>query len=34
MDTLETVNGHLRIALCTKKIPQNGNVGVINDNKW
>ena len=33
-DTFETVNGHLRIALFTVKIPQNGNEGAaLNDSK-
>ena len=29
----ETVNRHLRLALCSEKIPQNGNIGALHDTK-
>lgn len=32
--SLRTDNGHLRSAFCSKKIPQNRNVGAVHDSKF
>ena len=32
-NSLRTDNGHLRSAFCSKKIPQNRNVGAVHDIK-